>query len=559
MIHSPDSLPEDILSLLNNLNSNDTETIIPKVIDTAAQIANADGCFFFHITSENFMNLIYSWVDSLNLSLSGTSNIGLFPSIYLPESKNKKNKRPSEACAIYGKIINSKNIFTEPNIEASFLKEFDRINNYTSVSVLTFPLFDSKQNVIGIAQFINARDSKGKIINFTGEVQDKMIAVCQIIASLLERKQQTESFSLLLESFIDILAKAIDAKSPYTGEHCQKVPIITRMLASAAVSETEGPLKDFELNDNEWYALHVAAWLHDCGKIITPEYIMDKSAKLETIHNRIHEIRNRFEILRRDAHIEYLQKRLQNVDTQENLQAELVTKIKELNDDFEFIGHCNIGDTPLSPESAARLDKISRRSFTRYFNRMAGLSWGERQLINNPEAYTKPEIEFVLQDRPEQLAAPYNRGELTNLKIERGTINASERQKINEHIVTTINILKNLSLPHELANIVEYAGAHHERVDGKGYPNGLTGEQMSVPAKIMAIADVYEALTAKDRPYKEPKKLSEVLKIMQEMKNSGHLDPDLYDLFIKSGVYLDYAKEYIEPSQIDDFNPEEFL
>lgn len=559
MIHSPDSLPEDILFLLNNLNSNDTETIIPKVIDTAAQIANADGCFFFHITSENFMNLIYSWVDSLNLSLSGTSNIGLFPSIYLPESKNKKNKRPSEACAIYGKIINSENIFTEPNIEASFLKEFDRINNYTSVSVLTFPLFDSKQNVIGIAQFINARDSKGKIINFTGEVQDKMIAVCQIIASLLERKQQTESFSLLLESFIDILAKAIDAKSPYTGEHCQKVPIITRMLASAAVSETEGPLKDFELNDNEWYALHVAAWLHDCGKIITPEYIMDKSAKLETIHNRIHEIRNRFEILRRDAHIEYLQKRLQNVDTQENLQAELVTKIKELNDDFEFIGHCNIGDTPLSPESAARLDKISRRSFTRYFNRMAGLSWGERQLINNPEVYTKPEIEFVLQDRPEQLAAPYNRGELTNLKIERGTINASERQKINEHIVTTINILKNLSLPHELSEIVEYAGSHHERVDGKGYPNGLTGEQMSVPAKIMAIADVYEALTAKDRPYKEPKKLSEVLSIMQKMKNTGHLDPDLYDLFIKSGVYLDYAKDYIDPAQIDDFNPEEFL
>ena len=190
---------------------------------------------------------------------------------------------------------------------------------------------------------------------------------------------------------------------------------------------------------------------------------------------------------------------------------------------------------------------------------MAGLSWGERQLINNPEVYTKPEIEFVLQDRPEQLAAPYNRGELTNLKIERGTINASERQKINEHIVTTINILKNLSLPHELSEIVEYAGSHHERVDGKGYPNGLTGEQMSVPAKIMAIADVYEALTAKDRPYKEPKKLSEVLSIMQKMKNTGHLDPDLYDLFIKSGVYLDYAKDYIDPAQIDDFNPEEFL
>lgn len=559
MTQSTDALLEDILPLLNNLCSNDTEAVIPKVIDTAAQIANADGCFFFHITPESFMNLIYSWVDSLNLSLSGTSNMRLFPSTYLPDAKNKKNKRPAEACAIYGTIINSKNIFTEPNIEASFLKEFDQINNYTSVSSLTFPLFDGKRNVIGVAQFINARDAKGKIISFTGEVQDRMIAVCQIIASLLERKQQAESFTLLLESFIDILAKAIDAKSPYTGQHCQKVPIITRMLATAAVGEDHGSLKNFEMNDNEWYALHVAAWLHDCGKIITPEYIMDKSAKLETVHNRIHEIRNRFEILRRDAHIEYLQKRLQNTDTQENLQAEFVAKIKQLNDDFEFIGHCNIGDTPLTQENIARLDKIAQQSFIRYFNRMTGLSWGERQLIDNPEAYAKPETEFVLQDRPEQLAAPYNRGELSNLKIIQGTINSAERQKINEHIVTTINILKNLSLPHELSEIVEYAGSHHERVDGKGYPNGLTGEQMSVPAKIMAIADVYEALTAKDRPYKEPKKLSEVLSIMQKMKNTGHLDPDLYDLFIKSGVYLDYAKDYIDPAQIDDFNPEEFL
>lgn len=550
---------EDILPLLNSLGSDDTEKTIPQIIDTAAQMANADGCFFFHITPQHFMNLIYSWVDSLNLSISGTSNIRLFPSAFLPEAKNKKNKRPSEACAIYGKIINSKNIFTEPNIEASFLKEFDKINNYTTVSVLTFPLFDSKRNVIGVAQFVNARDERGKIVNFTSDVQDRMIAVCQIIASILERKQQAESFTQLLESFIDILAKAIDAKSPYTGQHCQKVPIITRMLATAAVDETSGPLKDFEMSDREWYALHIASWLHDCGKIITPEYVMDKSAKLETIHNRIHEIRNRFEILRRDAHIQYLQKRLQNTDTQENLQAELVAKVKELNDDFEFVGQCNIGDKPLTPEDIAKLDKISRLSFTRYFNRMTGLSWGEKQLIENQTPYTKPETEFVLQDRPEQTAAPYNRGELFNLKTPRGTINPDERKKINEHIVTTINMLKNLSLPQDLAEIVEYAGAHHERVDGKGYPNGLTGDQMSIPAKIMAIADVFEALTAQDRPYKEPKKLSEVLKIMQEMKNSGHLDPDLYDLFITSGIYLDYAKEYINPKQIDDFNAEEYL
>lgn len=238
------------------------------------------------------------------------------------------------------------------------------------------------------------------------------------------------------------------------------------------------------MSDDDWYALHIASWLHDCGKIITPEYIIDKAAKLETIHNRIHEIRTRFEVLRRDAHIEYLQKRLHNIDTQENLQAEFVAKVKQLNDDFEFIGTCNIGDTALTKEDIERLDKIAGRSFVRYFNRMTGLSWGEKKLINTPSVYTKPEVEYVLQDRPEQVAGPYNQGELTNIKIIQGTINDAEREKINEHIVTTINMLKNLPFPSELTNIVEYAGAHHERVDGKGYPNGLTGDQMSIPAKL---------------------------------------------------------------------------
>lgn len=535
------------------------DEIIAKVMDVAAGISNADGYFFFNVTSGHFINLLYSKIKSLATAVSGTSNMRMFPSVYLPDIKDKKNKRPAEICAINQEIINSSNIFNEPNVDADVLREFDKDNDYNTVSALVFPLFNSKKIVIGVAQFINATDEKGKIINFTQEDQAKMMAVCQIIALALERKQLSEAYTQLLESFVDVLAKAIDAKSPYTGLHCQKVPIITRMLATAAVQETEGPLKNFEMSDNDWYALHIASWLHDCGKIITPEYIIDKSAKLETINNRIHEIRNRFEILRRDAHIEYLQKRLNNIDTKENLQAEFVAKVESLVDDFEFVGRCNIGDEPLTKQDMDRLDKIAERSFVRYFNRMIGLSWGEKKLINTPSTYTNPEVEYVLQDRPEQVAGPYNQGELTNIKIKQGTINDAERQKINEHIVTTINMLKNLPFPPELANIVEYAGAHHERVDGKGYPNGLTGEQMSIPAKIMAIADVYEALTAKDRPYKEPKKLSQVLRIMQEMKNTGHLDPDLYELFIKSGVYLDYAKEYIDKDQIDDINPEEFL
>ncbi len=556
-----DSLTDNIFNLLTSLkNADDIGLSITQTIKTAADIANADGYFLFHITSNSFMNLICGNIQSINISFSDLSNSNLFKSVYLPNLKNKNIKSPFEICATNKEIINSANIFNETNINISLLKEFDETNNYTTVSTLCFPIFDSKKNIIAVAQFINAKDLRGKVIKFSSKVQNQIIAICQIISLILERKQISETYTQLLESFIDIFAKAIDAKSPYTGLHCQKVPIIARLLASAVADETEGPLKNFDMSNNDWYSLHIASWLHDCGKIITPEYIMDKSSKLETIYNRIHEIRTRFEVLRRDAHIEYLQKRLQNIDTKENLQTEFVNKVKNLTNDFEFIGQCNIGDVPLSDEDIIRLNKIAKYSFTRNFSRTSGLSWLEKDILEKQSIVPeRQEVEYILQDRPEQIASHYNQGELTNIKVPQGTINPKERQKINEHIITTINILKNIPFPAELSNIVEYAGSHHERIDGKGYPNGLTGEQMSIPAKIMAIADVYEALTAKDRPYKKPKKLSEVLKIMQEMKNTGHLDPDLYNVFIKRGVYLDYAKEYIDKNQIDDINPEEFL
>ncbi|MCL2085907.1 HD domain-containing protein, partial [Candidatus Saccharibacteria bacterium] len=376
---------------------------------------------------------------------------------------------------------------------------------------------------------------------------------------ILENRRLRESYVQLLESFIEVIARAIDAKSPYTGAHCQRVPVITRLLATAAVQQEDGALKDFEMNTQDWYNLHIASWLHDCGKVTPPEYIVDKATKLETIHNRIHEIRNRFEILRRDAHIEYLKKRLNQSDTQENLQAEFINKIKQLEDDFDFVAKCNIGDRGLSDKDVSRLEAIARTQFTRYFSRLKGLSWTERDNIKDKDLYEKPSIENLIQNREDHVFNNFNNGELYNLEIRNGTINKEEREKINEHIVVTIDMLKALPFPKELSNVVEYAGAHHERMDGKGYPNALTGAQMSTPAKIMAIADIFEALTANDRPYKEPKKLSEVLSIMKHMKNSGHIDPDLFEVFIKSKVYMDYADQYVSPEQIDDINPEDYL
>lgn len=555
-----DIILNDLLALNTAVAKDvDTPLLIEKIMRVAAKAASADGCFFFEISPDKFMSLNYSNIKSLKERQVGIDNIDFFAPIALSDIKNKTAKRPAEICALNREIINTDNIYHDEDIDTSFISEFDNKNNYATVSVLALPLVDRKDNLVGVTQFINAMDNNGKIINFTPDTVNMLFSISQILTVVLENKSLRGASSQLLESFIEVLARAIDAKSPYTGNHCQKVPIITRMLTTAAIEEKEGPLKDFEMSDDDWYALHIASWLHDCGKVTTPEYIVDKATKLETINNRIHEIRNRFEILRRDAHITYLQKRLANIDSKENLQAEFVAKVKQLEDDFAFVAWCNTGDNQISKADLKRLDEIGNQTFTRYFNRMLGLSWAERNAVTTPEIYNHPCQEQLLQDRPDHLVDGYNRGELYNLKIQQGTINKEEREKINDHIVVTIDMLNALSFPQRLSNVVEYAGCHHEWINGKGYPNHLTGAQMSVPAKIMAIADVFEALTAKDRPYKEPKKLSEVLRIMQEMKNIGHLDPDLYRVFITHKVYLDYAEQYMDKEQIDEINPEEYF
>ncbi len=529
------------------------------IIQTAVTSANADVGMFFSVLDNKFINLEYCYAPKLRIDRANIENLGLFSSLFIPDAKNKPLKKPLEQCVLKAGIINFDNLYANPDFDTANYARFDESFDTSTVSVLLLPLIDHHRNVIGVTLFINARNPNGQIISFTPEQQKNLVSLCSSLTIITENKNLREAYRQLLESFIEVLARAIDAKSPYTGSHCQRVPIITRLLATAAVEEDAGKLKDFTMSPDDWYSLHIASWLHDCGKVTTPEYIVDKATKLETINNRIHEIRNRFEILRRDAHIEYLQKRLHQTDTQENLQAEFVAKVKKLEDDFAFVAACNKGDKPLVDADISRLEHISKAKFTRYFNRMLGLSWAERENIKDREIFEHPAEENLLQNRPDQIFGPYNRGELYNLEVRQGTITKEEREKINEHIVVTIDMLKALPFPQELSKVVEYAGCHHERVDGKGYPNGLTGDQMSVPAKIMAIADIFEALTASDRPYKEPKKLSEVLHIMQEMKNTGHIDPDLYDVFIRGEVYKDYAEQYIKPSQIDEINPEDYL
>jgi HD-GYP domain-containing protein (c-di-GMP phosphodiesterase class II) len=397
-------------------------------------------------------------------------------------------------------------------------------------------------------------------------------AVSGAAAVSIESQRLQARQKQLLDSFIQLLAGAIDAKSPYTGGHCQRVPALTLMIAQAAAASQEPAFRGYQPTEDEWEALHIAAWLHDCGKVTTPEYVVDKATKLETLNDRIHEIRMRFEVLKRDAWINYWQAIAQGGD--EHHLAELRNSILAgLDDDFVFIARCNLGGEAMADADLQRLRSIASRTWTRTLDDRLGVSWEENRRQDRTPAPTLPVSEPLLTDKPEHLFEraeselipddnpwgfkldvphyKYNRGELYNLSISRGTLTREERYIINHHMVQTILMLSRLPFPEHLNNVAEIAGGHHEKMDGTGYPKRLKREEMSLQARMMAIADIFEALTAADRPYKKAKTLSEALGIMANMCRDAHIDPQLFELFINAHIYLQYAERFLDPQQID--------
>ncbi|MEI7638495.1 MAG: HD domain-containing phosphohydrolase [Syntrophus sp. (in: bacteria)] len=451
---------------------------------------------------------------------------------------------------------------------------------HDAATLVSVPLRNRQSELIGLLCLLKSAtaastgndDVKPELVSF-------IEALSGVSAIAIDNQRLLKAQRDLLESLIRLMANAIDAKSPYTGGHCQRVPELTRMLAQAACDSKEGAMKDFELSDDEWEELHIASWLHDCGKVTTPEYVVDKATKLETIHDRLHEIRMRFEVLKRDAEIDYW-KRLANGEEVAALRPELERQWRVLDEEFAFVARCNEGGEFMAPEKIVQMEQIAARTWLRTLDDRIGLSQ-EEQARKSSAAAPLPVRELLLADKVEhiiprqtndqicpdnrwgfKLNVPQyiqNRGEIYNLSIGRGTLTGEERYIINDHIVQTIIMLSQLPFPKHLKHVPEIAGGHHETMDGRGYPRRLRRDEMSTTARIMAIADIFEALTAVDRPYKHGKTLSEALRIMGSMKNDGHVDPVLFELFLRSGVYLRYAERFLQPEQIDAVNVDEYL
>jgi len=501
------------LSAEKNLNQ-----LFKKILNGAMEICQADGGTVY---IKNGSKLDFKVIQNESLMIQWSDDDNRFENkfqslpIYDEASGEVNVHNVATLAASNGKTVNIKDAYENDDFDFSGTKLFDKNNHYRSMSFLTVPLKNYSNNVIGVLQLINARsEDLSGIIPFSEEKQIIVESLSSLAASALDNQMLLQAQKDLLDSFIRLISDAIDQKSPYTGGHCKRVPFITELLAKAAANQEKGPFVNFNLNDEQMYELKTAAWLHDIGKITTPEYVVDKATKLETIYDRINAIENKFNAFKYQLEMSV---------KDENEKVELLSKLSE---DLKFLKMINLGGEFMTAEAKERVGEISKRKFKNF-------EGNEENLLDDNEVY--------------------------NLCIDRGTLNREEREIINNHIVVTIDMLKKLPFPDHLKRVPEYAGGHHEKMDGTGYPNRLTREQMSVPARIMAIADIFEALTASDRPYKKGKKLSEALRIMNFMKNDQHIDPDLFNLFLREQIYIPYAESFLEKSQIDEVDVSQYL
>ena len=526
----------DLLKRLEQLNhigialsqERDITKLLEAILVAAKDITHADGGTLYRMTEDKSLKFEIIRNDTLGIAMGGTTGVEIpFYPIYLFDKDGTPIKTMVAAYAVHNdRSVNIADAYTAEGFDFTGTKNFDKKTGYRSTSFLTVPMKNHEGEVIGVLQLLNCKDpASGAVVAFSDADQHLAESLASQAAIALTNRLLINHLENLFESFIGLINSAIDDKSPYTGGHCQRVPVLTMMLAEAADDCKVGPLKNFSMTERDRYELKIAGLLHDCGKVTTPVHVVDKATKLQTIFDRIALVDTRFEVVRRDAEIAALRERLQVLD-RENASgapgAEYERRLKQIEDDREFLRRANVGGEAMKEEDVARVQEIARR-----------YRW------RNGSGDT---ADFLSDD------------ELKNLTIRYGTLTPDERQIINHHIEVTIQMLEALPWPRHLKNVPEYAGGHHERMDGKGYPRGLTREQMSVQARCMGIADIFEALTAKDRPYKKGKTLTESLTILGKMKQTGHVDPDLFDIFMWEKVYEKYARQFLDPDQIDDVN-----
>lgn len=470
--------------------------LLEMIVDKARDFSNADAGTLYAVDD-----------DKLHLSFEIIQNDSIGNKITLPKVPLYINGRPNHSnvssyTAFTGETINIPDVYESSGFDFTGPRKYDATTGYRSKSMLVIPMKNHENDIIGVLQLLNAKNVKtDEVVSFSTKHVNLIASLASQATVALTNTQLIQDLKNLFYSFIKSIATAIDEKSPYTGGHIRRVVFLAMMIAKEINKSHDGQFKDIYFNEDEIEELRLAAWMHDVGKITTPEHVVDKSTKLEAICDRIFLIETRFYLIASLIKNRYLKQKIEDQD--------LGDELKMLYNELDFIKACNKTKEFMNDDKIKRIKYIAKKTYS----------------LNNEEHY------YLTED------------EVKNLCVRRGTLTMEERKIVENHAEMTLKILKQISFPKKLANVPKYAASHHEKLDGSGYPSGLTAKEMPFQSRIIAVADIFEALTAKDRPYKKPVKLSSAVKIMECMKKDKHIDPDIYDLFIKKRLFYDYAKK----------------
>ncbi|MEA1935175.1 MAG: HD domain-containing phosphohydrolase [Thermodesulfobacteriota bacterium] len=495
------------------------DRLLEMIVNNAKDFTNADGgTLYIKHEYDDVLNFSIVQNDTLNLSMGGTGKKITWPPVPLKDKQgNENHSNVSAHCALVCDTINIPDVYHAKGFDFQGTKKFDSTTGYRSKSMLVIPLLDHEDEVIGVLQLLNAKDREsGEIVSFPEYEVEMITSLASQAAIAITKMRLIKGLENLLNSFVVSIADAIDEKSPYTAGHILNVAELTERITEAIHKTDKGRFADIHFNPDEMEEYRMAAWMHDIGKITTPEYIVDKSTKLETIFDRIETIGFRMEILKRDALIQRLRKNpVQAGDVIEDDRKDQ----QKIDEHMAFLESVNMGGEFLSDESVKRIRELSKLSFD-----MCGKT-----------------VPLLSED------------EVKNLTIRKGTLTNEERKIITNHVTITSKMLGRLPFPKKLHNVPLFAGMHHEKLDGSGYPNGLSGDKIHLAGRILAVADIFEALIAVDRPYRPGKTLSESMRILGFMAKDGHLDSDICNLVVESGIIKQYAREKLAHWQQDDF------
>ena len=493
------------------------ERLLEMILDEALKFTNADGGTLY-IMSDDDSELQFAIIKnkSLDVRMGGAGEKIAWPAVKLKKEDGSPNySNVSAYVAISGETVNIADVYDAHGFNFDGTKKYDQDSGYRSQSMLVVPMRNHENDIIAVLQLLNAQDQvTGKVVNFSLEFQEMTLSLASQAAVALTNNRLISDLENLLESFIKTIATAIDEKSPYTGGHVHRVAQLTMTIANKINGKKQGPFASVILSEDQMRELRMAAWLHDVGKITTPEHVADKSTKLEKVYDRIADVKTRFELLKREYQLAMQETKNNKTD---NSLEKMEREIKILDEEYRFLAQVNRGDEFIQDEMIDRIKEIGKRKWS-------------------ANSQTLP---LLTED------------EIYNLSVRRGTLNDKERSIINNHAVVSYKMLSGLPFPKKMRHIADYAAAHHEKINGTGYPLGLKGEQLSLQSRIIAIADIFEALTAKDRPYKKGKTVAEALKVMELMVKDQHIDSNLFELFIQEKIYKDYAKRELAPQQIE--------